>query len=230
MLKSQACLREEVLSRLFRLGIRPLYLPLLTLTKTKPLIGPPQYPILTPLPSVLSAKKRVVVIVNGSLQDLGILAYRQLQRDLGLNGGSVINFTKEMIARSSEAYSKATSDAGPPTGPIFRDGVGVKDNRHAPGLIVINTGQHLYSHKDNRCMTARSWFALPRASIAHDPIKIHPEANSVKGHRTPHEHVRSIFDQVLFRQTCVAAGAELYVIAIEDGANILMDLFKHNCE
>jgi hypothetical protein len=97
MLISPACSRAEVIERLSKLGIRQLHLPQLSMTKP----NGPHIPILTPPLDVLKARKRVVVIVNDTLQDLGILAYRQLQRTLGLNGGSVVNFAKELINRSA---------------------------------------------------------------------------------------------------------------------------------
>ena len=67
---------------------------------------------------------------------MGILAYRQLQRDRGVNGGSVIDFAKEVIERSGGADDKD----------IWQDGAGVTDKmEETPGLIVMNCGQLLYS-------------------------------------------------------------------------------------
>lgn len=73
------------------LGLKELYLP--TLSNDKP--EGPHIPILAPVASVLKTRKRVIIIINDdTFQDLGILAYRELQREGGVNGGSVINFTK----------------------------------------------------------------------------------------------------------------------------------------
>jgi hypothetical protein len=82
----------------------------------------------------LKTRKRVIVLVNGMEQDLGILAYRQMQRDLGLNGASVVDFVKRLIKRS------ATGDAAKQYSDIFDDGFKVTDDNDVPALIVMNTG------------------------------------------------------------------------------------------
>ncbi|KZM20506.1 hypothetical protein ST47_g8375 [Ascochyta rabiei] len=214
-----ACSRAEVTERLSKLGIKQLYFPHLVTTKP----NGPHVPILAPPPDVLKTRKRVIVVVNDASQDLGILAYRQLQRELGLNGGSVINFAKEIIRRSAVAKNDEGSCN---TTDIFHDGAGVQDDSDIPGLIVMNTGQLLYSHRYNRSMTMRSWCAMPRKSIAHDPIKIHDQENYIEGHRTPTEHIRSVFDLLLCNPDRIAPDAEVYIIAIEGGADKVLDVFK----
>ncbi|KAF3040364.1 hypothetical protein E8E12_009494 [Didymella heteroderae] len=218
-----ACSRAEVLDRLSKLGIRQLYFPHLATTKP----DGPHIPILAPPLDVLKRRKRVVVVVNDALQDLGILAYRQLQRELGLNGGSVVNLAKELIRRAGAAGEGATQGA---FSDLFDDGAAVKDANEAPGLIVMNTGQLLYSHKYNRAMTIRSWYALPRKSIVHDVIRIHDQENYVEGHRNATEHIQSVFDQVLCDPNCVAPEAEVYVVGIEGGAEKTLEVFKEDFE
>ena len=100
----------------------------------------------------------------------------------------------------------------------------------APGLIVMNTGQLLYSHRYNRAMTMRSWYAMPRKSIAHDAIRIHDQENYVEGHRNATEHIKSVFDQLLCDPNRVAPDAEVYIIAIEGGAEKTLEVFKHDCK
>ncbi|XPS71083.1 hypothetical protein M3J09_003268 [Ascochyta lentis] len=216
-----ACSRAEVTERLFKLGIKQFYFPHLTTTKP----DGPHVPILAPPPDVLKTRKRVIVIVNDAIQDLGVLAYRQLQREFGVNGGSVINFAKEIAKRS--ALTKNKEEPGSATD-IFQDGARVQDDREIPGLIVMNTGQLLYSHKYNRAMTIRSWCALPRKSIVHDPIKIHDQENYIEGHRSPTKHIKTVFDQLLCNPNRIAPDAEVYVIAIEGGADKILDVFKED--
>ena len=195
-----------------------MYLP--TLTPTKP--DTPHIPILAPPAEVLKTRKRVIILINDTLQDLGILAYRQLQRELGLNGGSIVNFTKEIIRRST----KAKDGFG-----IFKDGAGVEDkDKETPGLIVMNTGQLLYSHKSNQAMTMRTWLSQPRKSICHDAIQIHETENRVEGHRTPQEHIKSVFDTVVKNPDFVAPDAEIYVIAIENGVENLLNILSSECK
>jgi hypothetical protein len=179
---------------------------------------------LAPSPEVLKTRKRVIVLVNDATQDLGILAYRQLQRELGINGGSVINFVKELIKRS------ATDNTAEQDEEIFKDGFKLEDASNTPALVVLNTGQLLYSHKYDQAMTLRSWSALPRKSITHDMIRIHEEENRVEGHRNPQEHVKTVFDEVICNPERVAADAEVYVIAIEDGTESILNVLKDDCK
>ncbi|KAF2184820.1 hypothetical protein K469DRAFT_750686 [Zopfia rhizophila CBS 207.26] len=214
----QICQRNEVDARLAALGIGKLYLPTFTTTRPKAL---PHIPILAPPADVLKTRKRVIVLINDILQDLGILAYWQLQRELGLNGGSVINFTKEIIHRSTEQKD----------GNLFHDRARIDEKaKGTPGLIVMNNGQRFYSHKFNKPMTLRSWNAQPRKSLCHDVIKLHEMENKVEGHRTPEEHIKYVFDHVIKNPEFVAPDAEIYVIAIENGAETFLNILGSNME
>ena len=79
------------------LGIPLFYLPRLTAVKPE---SSPHIPILATPADILKTRKRVIVLINDNTQDLGILAYRVLSKELGIDGGSVVNFTKEIIRRS----------------------------------------------------------------------------------------------------------------------------------
>ncbi|KAL6712614.1 hypothetical protein ACN47E_000491 [Coniothyrium glycines] len=210
----QTCERDEVEKRLRGLGLERLYLPGFSIAKPEG----PHIPILAPSPQILKKRKRIVVLVNDTLQDLGIITYGQLQRELGINGGSVVNFAKELIKQSAINNTVVENET------IFRDGYELEDRSETPALVVLNTGQLLYSHKYNRAMTPRSWSAMPRKSITHDMIRIHEEENRVPGHRTANEHVKSVFDDVLCNPDRVAAGAEVYVVAIEGGTDNMLNL------
>lgn len=214
-----ACQREETEKRLSTLGIDRVYFP--DFTTSKP--TGPHVPILSPPPKVLKTRKRVIVLVNDAIQDLGILAYRQLQRELGINGGSVVNFVKEIIKRSATEH---TADQGEK---IFADGFQLQDDYRIPALVVLNTGQLLFSHKHNQAMTMRSWSSMPRKSVAHDMIRIHEKENRIKGHHTPKEHVKTVFDEVICDPTRVAPDAEVYVIALEDGTESILHLLEEDC-
>lgn len=206
--------------RLSYLGLNCVHLPKFATDKP----NGPHVPILAPAPETLKTRKRVIVLVNDTVQDLGILAYRQLQRELGINGGSVVNFVKEIIKRSS------TDNAAEKDADIFKDGYKLEDDSTTPALIIMNTGQLLYSHKYDQAMTMRSWSAMPRKSIAHDMIRIDEEENHVAGHRTAKEHVKTVFDQVICNPERVAADAEVYVIAIEDGSENILKLLAEDCK
>lgn len=183
----------------------------------------PHVPILAPPSEVLKLRKRVIVLINDTAQDLGVLAYRQLQRDLGVNGGSVVNFAKELIKRSSDSNT-AEQDAA-----IFEDVFKLDDDTNAPALVVLNTGQLLYSHKYNQAMTLRSWSAMPRKSLAHAMVRIHDEENRVSNHRSPTEHVKTVFDEVICNPDHFAQDAEVYVIAIENGTESILEVLESDC-
>ena len=201
------------------LGINCIHLPKFGMSKP----NGPHVPILSPSPDLLKSRKRVLVIVNDTSQDLGILAYRQLQRELGINGGSVVNFVKEIIKRSAP-NNTADKDAD-----IFRDGFKLEDDSTTPALVVLNTGQLLYSYKYDQAMTIRSWSAMPRKSIVHDMIPINDEENRVPGHQTPEDHIKTVFDQIIYNPERVAVDAEVYVIAIEDGTQRILNLIDDDC-
>ncbi|KAI4615425.1 uncharacterized protein J4E87_009103 [Alternaria ethzedia] len=214
----QTCQRKEAEKRLSYLGLECIHLPDFAMTKP----NGPHVPILAPPPDLLKTRKRLIVLVNDTMQDLGILAYRQLQRELGINGGSVVNFAKEMV-KCSDTDNTAERDAK-----IFKDGHVLQDKTTTPALIVLNAGQLLYSHKYDQAMTLRSWSAMPRKSIAHDMVRIRDNENRVPGHENAKKHVKTVFDEVICNPDRVAADAEVYVIAIEDGTESILNLLTHD--
>lgn len=216
---SVECLRRETEKRLNALGICPTYLP--GFTNSKP--SGPHIPIFASPPEILKARKRVLVLVNDATQDLGILAWRELQGELGINGASAINFIKDVIWSSAEG--RGTSDYEG----IYMDGFEVEETNIVPAVVIMNTGQLLYSHKHNQAMTLRSWSALPRKSVAHDMIRIHEQENRVAGHGNAKEHIKSVFEEVLYNTNHVAPDAEIYLIAIEGGADKVIDVLKEDC-
>jgi hypothetical protein len=114
---------------------------------------------------------------------------------------------------------------------IFKDGAELADKeKNAPGLIVMNCGQLLYSYKYEQAMTMRSWSAMPRKSMCHESIQIVPE-NHIKGNNDPEEHIKFVFDNVIHNKDFVAEDADIYVIAIENGAEkLLLDVLGADCK
>jgi hypothetical protein len=177
-------------------------------------------PILAPPCEILKTRKRIIVVVNDTLQDLGILAYRQLQRELGISGASIVNFAKEIITRSR-------TDTSPTD--LFKDGAGIEDTeRETPGLIVMNCGQLLYSYGLGEAISTRSWNALPRASMCHDPVSVTP-FNHIPGNYDANEHIRFVLDKVIANKEMVDQDAEVYVVAIENGGEHLLDILGKDC-
>ncbi|KAH7563069.1 hypothetical protein BM1_00116 [Bipolaris maydis] len=213
------CQRREVEARLSRLGLNRIYLPQFTTEKP----DGPSIPILAPELETLKTRKQIVVLINDTQKDLGILSYSQLSRELGINGGSVVNFAKQMIKRSG------TNNTDEQAAAIFKDNYELDDKSTAPGLIILNPSQLLYSHKHNQAMTLRSWSAMPRKSIAHDMIRIH-DSNSIPGHLTPKAHIKTVFDELLYNPTRTAADTELSIIAIENSTEALLSILAEDFE
>lgn len=167
----------------------------------------------------------IVIINDDTYQDLGILAYRELQREGGVNGGSIINFVKTV-----DRHFTVNSDSGLEKKLAEDDDASDEKNNHVPGMIVLNNGQLLYSHKYNKAMSIRSWAALPRKSIFHDSIKIHEVENHVEGHMTSKEHIKTVFDSVILNSDFVSPDAEVYVVAIENGIEKLINVLHEDCK
>jgi hypothetical protein len=72
--------------------------------------------------------------------------------------------------------------------------------------------------------------ALPRKSITHDAPVYHPVENSVEGHRTPQEHTQSVLESVINNKEFVAPNAEIYVVAMENGAGNLLHVLNEKCK
>ena len=173
---------------------------------------------------MLRTRKRVFVLVNGTIQDIGILAYRELQRERGINGGTILDFVKNIIRRSRPDMSPSEVVA------LSKDEAAVEDS-HTPGFIIVNNGQLLYSHKHHQAMTLRSWQAMPRKSLAHDSIVTDPVENRIPGNRSPHEHMQFVFQHILSNPTYISPDAEVYVVGIEDGAEgLLLGVLDRDCE
>ncbi|KAF2146247.1 uncharacterized protein K452DRAFT_355671 [Aplosporella prunicola CBS 121167] len=96
-----------------------------------------------------------------------------------------------------------------------------------PGLVVLNPGQLLYSHLENKAMTNTSWDAKPRPSSVHQQSPVNPEFNKTKGHESVLEHVKSVFDSILADEDWVASDAELYVIGLRCGGDAVVQLLSN---
>jgi hypothetical protein len=219
------CVRKEVNERLYKLGIDSYYFP--GFVATKP--AGPHIPILAPQPNVLHRRKRIFVFVNDSSQDPQILSYSRLQRDLGVNGGSIVSLAKELVRLNSPNDSDEDSDFAPELRKV-PSSIRETEPDLVPGLIVMNPGQSLYSHRRNQAMTWKSWLAQPRQSSISNPIQIHDRENRVVGHRTATEHIKTVFDEVICNRKRVDENAEIYLIAIGDALEHVLEVLAGDCK
>jgi hypothetical protein len=191
------------------IGIPPLYLPELTTTKPKE----PWVHIYANSQSVLNKKKRVVVIINDHNQDLGIWAYRVVSaEDGGIDVGTCVGIAKELKRR----YNTGDADK----------------SDEEPGLIVMNPGQLLYSHKKNRSMSMTTWNDKSRkyavCEAGHEADLIHEEHNHIKGNRSYEEHIHFVFKKIVEDPLWVATDAEIFLIGIQVGGNVALKYLSDN--
>ncbi|OJD37339.1 ribosomal protein s14 [Diplodia corticola] len=98
----------------------------------------------------------------------------------------------------------------------------VPENWQAPGLVVLNPGQLLYSYRLDKAVTKQSWDSQPRPSAIHPVPRIDPVQNRAEGHRTVDEHVKSTFDTILNSSDWVAPDAKIYMIGIGNGGDAIL--------
>ncbi|KAK5020235.1 hypothetical protein LTR60_000706 [Cryomyces antarcticus] len=209
-----ACVRRELYQRLATANIRPLYLPQLSLERP---VQEPHVPILVSTPGVFP--KHVVVIVNEHIQDLAIWSYRILCRQGGINDGSAVGFVDHLrsVFKGEEVLVDSPTSTGTSKTP---------NAQSDPGVIILNPGQLLYSHRFNRALTYASWQAFPRESAVHETPRIHPEHNTVPGNRKSEEHIKFVFDKVLNNAKYVDPEAQLYILGIADGGDSVVELLN----
>jgi hypothetical protein len=189
------------------LGIPPLYLPQLSTTKP----NEPYITIYANTKSDLKSKKRVIVVVNDQHQDLGIWAYRMIGHDEGIDTGCCIGLAKEIQRRGRAAKLRVSDEE--------------------PGLIILNPGQLLYSHKKKCPMNLTSWHDKDKRYAVQECDIIHEEHNRVQGNRTCEEHISFVFEKIVKDPDWVSIDAEIYVICICEGSTItlkyLSDKWSH---
>ncbi|KAF1809969.1 hypothetical protein P152DRAFT_144656 [Eremomyces bilateralis CBS 781.70] len=239
------CIRLEVERRLLGLCIRKLYMYPFDANKIPSVEKPdgPHVAIYATDPEKLRLKKRVLILVNDQLQDFGVLAYRILCGEGGINKGSVAGVVQELIRRSKQFYCK--KDGKSKAGEIFdetepdpidsangekpggtKTATAADEDDGIPGIVILNPGGRLYSFQMKENMSQQSWMARRRSSAVHPAHNIDEEYNLVEGHKTVQDHISSVFKQVVADPTFVANGAEVYVVGLYDGADILMDFLK----
>ena len=195
------CARAEVIKRLTALGIKPLYLP--SLTPDPPASFTPTLPIAcTPL-DLLRRKRRIVVIINRAREDLAVLSYRALSRSGGISGGSAVSIVEELRVRAEKDAQKNRTVV----------------EEEMPGVVILNTGQLLYSHTYRKAVTPVTWDAMPRASATHPPANVHEEWNRIEGNKNFEEHIHFVFKELLSNAQYVDSQAELYIVGLLEGGD-----------
>ena len=130
----------------------------------------------------MDTKSRIVLIFGETCQDLGVVAHRVIGGAGGVDEGSMVSFVRELLRPDD-----STGDTG--------------DNQ--VGVVLANTGQLLWWDKGDprhevapRALTLNALASAPMRSAVHDGPR-GSDLPVVPGHRNAHEHVRTIFEDVL---------------------------------
>ncbi|KAK7552307.1 Arb2 domain-containing protein [Phyllosticta citricarpa] len=99
----------------------------------------------------------------------------------------------------------------------------VPEDWQAPGLVVLNLGQLLYSHRLDKAMTRQSWNSQPRKSAIHPVAGYDAEFNTIPGNRTVAEHVKFVFDNIVNNPEWVSRDANVYIIGNGNGGDAILD-------
>ena len=224
------CVRTIVLDRLAANGVRQIYVNGDGFVETQP--EGPHTTILATEAAVLREKRDVVIVVNEHMQDLGIWSYRMLMRDGGVTNGSAVGLVEKLQAwGSSSAGTNGTGAIAAVQNAVQKlkldrsadpasHSSSLLPKLEAPGIIILNPGQLIYSHALNISMAQPTWMARPKATALDDHIRIDPVHNRVPGHETPEAHVHSLFEHVIPRLT--HPNARLYIVALSEGGEALV--------
>lgn len=195
------------------LGVPAFYLPQMDPTQPDPPTTA-SLPIHCTPPNLLRTKRRVVVICNRAYEDLAIWSYRVLAKAGGVEVGSAVAFIREMRLRAEKA--------------ALRTKRSVEDEM--PGVVLLNTGQLLYSYKKRSALSPVSWDALPRKSLLHPAPRIDDKWNRIEGNESIKEHVEFVFGRIVGNEDFVQRDADVYVVGIHDGGEEVTKYLNSKCE
>jgi hypothetical protein len=203
----KSCISNEIIDRLYKLGVEQVWLPDLNTSKPASKTGPTM-PILTTEPIKLKNAKRIVVIVNRTTEDLGIWSWKIARGDEGIEAGTILSFVKDMQARAKA------------------NGVDEADI----AILMLNPGQLLYSYKHHEAMTTSSWQNMTRPSALHMAPVVDEQANRTEGNSTSEEHLRWVMKNVVDDEDWVARDAQLFFIGVGDGGMELLQMLDEECK
>lgn len=181
------------------------------MTTQRPDAQIPHLTILITPETLLRQKERIIVVMNQLGEDLGILSWRAINQDSGLDGGSIVSFVREIY----EQFSGSSDDNG-------------ETQSVKPGIIVLNPGQLLYSYSEGTATSRTTWSAKPRKSAVHQPSKPLP-GNYVPRNETVEDHLKFVFESVIGDERFVKKGAEILLVGLGDGGNELVKYLEKNC-
>lgn len=202
-----ACIREIVTSRLQKLGLETLRLPIGASPHS------PHVPILAS-PS-LDTRSRVIVVFGEPVQDLGVWAYRIAGHE-SINSGSAVNFATAVLCGDDE--HAATAAAAANHGRTKQD---------KPGLILTNPGQLVWHCAKERALSLPTWHAIPRRSAVEPPMKM-TFRNKIPGNESWQAHVTYVFEEVL--DNMVSEDTKIDIIGLAEGGLAAIRYLAEHCK
>ncbi|KAI7139696.1 hypothetical protein D0869_14704 [Hortaea werneckii] len=221
------CVRQSVLSSLASQDVKQLYVFGGSCSEAKP--EGQHTSILTTQLEKLRTKQDVVVIINEHMQDLGIWAYRLLMREAGVDGGSAVGLMKKLQIWGANTFTEnslaGVSYLGSAVEKLKLDGASSEldeamMDRDTPGVIILNPGQLIYSPQLNKAMSQAEWLGRPKPNALSDHYRIDDDHNRVPCHKTPEQHVATVFEHVI--PTITREDVRLYVAGLSDGGEALL--------
>ena len=221
------CVRQTVLSSLAAQGVKQLHVYGNRYSEEKP--DKQHTTILATDLEKLKEKRDVVVVINEHMQDLGIWAYRLLLGEPGIRDGSAVGLVKALKAwgTSKTTYDSVAGDDSleQAVRKLNLDGAsaeadGESVEHNTPGLIILNPGQLLYSHAQNKCMSQAEWMGRHKPSALVGHHRIDEAHNRVPGHENPDKHVAAAFDHVISYIT--RDDVRLYVVGLSEGGEAVL--------
>ncbi|KAI7337574.1 hypothetical protein KC315_g2224 [Hortaea werneckii] len=221
------CVRQSVLSSLASQDVKQLYVFGGSCSEAKP--EGQHTSILTTQLEKLKTKQDVVVIINEHMQDLGIWAYRLLMREAGIDGGSAVGLMKKLQVWGANTFTEnslaGVSYLGSAVEKLKLDGASneldeAMMDRDTPGVIILNPGQLIYSPQLNKAMSQAEWLGRPKPTALSDHYRIDDGHNRVPCHKTPEQHVATVFEHVI--PAITREDVRLYVVGLSDGGEALL--------
>ncbi|GAB1740123.1 hypothetical protein NU219Hw_g5040t1 [Hortaea werneckii] len=221
------CVRQNVLSSLASQDVKQLYVFGGSCSEAKP--EGQHTSILTTQLEKLKAKQDVVVIINEHKQDLGIWAYRLLMREAGIDGGSAVGLMKKLQVWGANTFTEnslaGVSYLGSAVEKLKLDGASTEldetvMDRDTPGVMILNPGQLIYSPELNKAMSQAKWLGRPKPNALSDHYRVDDDHNRVPCHKTPEQHVATVFEHVI--PAITREDVRLYVVGLSDGGEALL--------
>lgn len=122
----------------------------------------------------LKSRPRIVVIFGEPTQDLGVLAGRVANGPGGIDEGSVIP-----VVRAVKSHKSSSTDDA------------------SPGILLANMGQTCWWLDGQRAITVTANNAVPLPSLVHRGVQYVPALHDIPGNKSPEEHVKYVFNQVI---------------------------------